>query len=733
MNKTAISWTDFSLNPVRFRATETGKVGWYCQKVSSGCTHCYAETLNNRFGAMVRYDVPSAAMGEFFLDMKMLGKLYKEKKSSRCFIFDMTDLFLDLIPDWMIAVCFYAFLDNPHHTIQLLTKRPERAVDWHERFIAAQQTDEFKALAHEHQATWGKRQFTDPWGANIWMGTSVESGATTHRIETLRRVPAQTRYISAEPLLGAWGAVDLSGVHQVIIGGESGAHMWTTNAAGQRVRNEARWMKMEWALGIKNQCVDQGTAVFFKQQSGIRTEMDTYMVEADGSRWKWEQYPNDLIPPRELVNLPSPFESFSPFAIEQNAAGTDFDQRLQLAQAWEARAYQLEGFRAENAAIAAAWWYKALEEFRPALPITPDPRTTDWLEAERAGSDERIADLIADLPAVVDVTPLTTKPSPEPDYADPYDLPTNSKVISLWQPWATLMLIGAKQIETRSWQTPFKGTLVIHAAKKWDRDLQQIANSEPFASVLRGHGYDPNALPLGAALGAVILDRCVSVDQLSTISEQERAFGDYSAGRFGWLTSRPRPFREPLPVAGEQGLRDWSSYLAKIGKPVPFDSITAPEEPDVLPTTVANFNHVYQHWNKTTRQWDDPRYVYIGRFMPSFNLASSVFANPFKIAKDTPENRAAAIEQYRTWLKGKLADPQEGEAYRTALEGLRGKTLVCWCSDPDPAKSKACHGDVLRELLGETVEHTEPPQPEQPPTQMSLFGDEPVKKTKVYA
>jgi protein gp37 len=386
---------------------------------------------------------------------------------------------------------------------------------------------------------------------------------------------------------------------------------------------------------------------------------------------------------------------------------------------------------------AAANWREAFPASafeRPAPPADPEPLTIDWLEAERAGSDERIEALIADLPAAVDVTPLAPKPSPEPDYADPYDLPTNSKVISLWQPWATLMLIGAKQIETRSWQTPFKGTLVIHAAKKWDKDLQAIANSEPFASVLRIHGYDPNALPLGAALGAVILDRCVSVDKLGALSQQEYAFGDYSEGRFGWLTSRPRPFREPLPVAGEQGLRDWSSYLAKIGKPLGFDEITAPEAPTVPQTAVVNFNHVYQHWDKRTRRWDDPRYVYIGRFMPSFNLASSLFANPFKIKSDTPENRAAAIEQYRLWLKGKLADPQEGEAYRTALEGLRGKTLVCWCADPDPAKSKACHGDVLLSLLGEPVEHIEPPQPEQPPVQMSMFGDElPVKKMKIYA
>lgn len=811
MNKTAISWTDFSLNPIRFRNTETGKVGWYCQKISSGCAHCYAETLNNRFGAMVRYDVPSASKGEFFLDMKMIGKLYKEKKPSKVFALDMTDIFLDLIPDWMLVVCFYAFLDNPHHTFQLLTKRPERAVNWHERFIAAQQTDEFKALAHEHQATWGKRTFTNPWGANIWMGTSVESGATTHRIETLRQVPAQTRYISAEPLLGDWGAVDLSGIHQVIIGGESGAHMWLTNDQGARVRNEARWMKMEWALGIKNQCVDQGAAVFFKQQSGIRTEMDTFMVEADGSRWKWEQYPHDLIPPRELVKAPSPFETVSPFALEQDAAGIEADQCLRHAQEWEARAYALTGFRADNAAIAAAYWYEAAARLRPALPPLPD----DDLESLRARSDERIeellrprytaeptriggirawevmndagdrifddiaeandaielahmlndheisdpehAKLIAQVWNVRQVAPNgdvmdvlwktvlgTVKDRSalkkalaevvEPDYADPFDLPANAKVISLWQPWASLMLIGAKQVETRSWSTPHRGTLVIHASKKWDKENAPFAQLEPFRSALIAAGLDPNALPLGAALGTVILDTVQKVETIRpNLSGNEIAFGDYTPGRFGWLTSRPRPFREPLPVAGEQGLRDWSSYLAKIAPTTAhlitdalgeddaatWDTLTDPP----AQTTVVNFNHVYQHWNKQTRTWDDPKYVYIGRFMPSFNLPSSMFANPFKISTDTSTNRAAAIEQYRVWIKGKLADQHEGEKYRAELEALRGKHLVCWCKSPDgdPAKSKACHGDILKELLGETVEYVEPPKPEQPSVQMNLF------------
>lgn len=232
---------------------------------------------------------------------------------------------------------------------------------------------------------------------------------------------------------------------------------------------------------------------------------------------------------------------------------------------------------------AAANWREAFPDpDRPALPsavvassATTDPESVsqfkqgDHHEIEREpaqGSPQSPQTDHHAMSADPDPIPPTPVERVEPDYADPFALPGNARVLSLWQPWATLLMIEqGKRIETRSWRTPFRGTLVIHAAKEWNKDTRQIANSEPFTSVLRANGYDPNALPLGVALGTVQLENCVRTEDVrGVIGDQERAFGDFDDGRFGWLTSAPRLFRDPLPVAGEQGLKEWANYLAKI-------------------------------------------------------------------------------------------------------------------------------------------------------------------------
>lgn len=126
------------------------------------------------------------------------------------------------------------------------------------------------------------------------MGTSVEDEKVISRIDELRQNKAQVWFISAEPLLGPYPAVtDLSGIHWVIVGGESGSHM---DRRTNRDTNP-RWMKQDWARGIKRLCVDQGVAYFYKQDSAHVTEQRPWLVETDNSFWKWEQYPGDLRPP----------------------------------------------------------------------------------------------------------------------------------------------------------------------------------------------------------------------------------------------------------------------------------------------------------------------------------------------------------------------------------------------------------------------------------------------------
>jgi hypothetical protein len=144
---------------------------------------------------------------------------------------------------------------------------------------------------------------------------------------------------------------------------------------------------------------------------------------------------------------------------------------------------------------------------------------------------------------------------------------TVHRAISLWQPWATLLVIGAtgggKGIETRHWGTPHRGALIVHAAKKWNRELNDLCFSEPFLSALKaagreyGVGYSGErvSLPLGALIGQVTLTECRSTNESwgRFLTNRERAFGNYAPDRFGWFTAKPRVFAEPIPFRGAQG------------------------------------------------------------------------------------------------------------------------------------------------------------------------------------
>ena len=149
------------------------------------------------------------------------------------------------------------------------------------------------------------------------------------------------------------------------------------------------------------------------------------------------------------------------------------------------------------------------------------------------------------------------------------------KALTLTQPWATLVAISAKRIETRSWSTPYRGPLAIHAAKtmkRWDREL---CAEEPFARYLSGVPNNDYRLALGAivataALCAVL--RINSFDDLKLrlgalgIAEHEEAFGDYSPGRFAWILADVRPIVPCVPASGALGLWEWPVSLAEIAR-----------------------------------------------------------------------------------------------------------------------------------------------------------------------
>ncbi len=132
------------------------------------------------------------------------------------------------------------------------------------------------------------------------------------------------------------------------------------------------------------------------------------------------------------------------------------------------------------------------------------------------------------------------------------------KALSLWQPWATLMAIGAKTIETRCWAAPLSligQDVVIHAAKNVSE--MSLCHAAGFSDALKAAGYtDTNQLPLGAALCIARLVDCCRTDSpyLSDISDRERLFGNYDAGRFGWRFENLRRFTQPIQFRGMQGV-----------------------------------------------------------------------------------------------------------------------------------------------------------------------------------
>lgn len=127
--------------------------------------------------------------------------------------------------------------------------------------------------------------------------------------------------------------------------------------------------------------------------------------------------------------------------------------------------------------------------------------------------------------------------------------------LSLLQPWASLVVSGAKTIETRSWQTPYRGPLLIHASS--GKKGKALAGDAPFARYVS----DFDRLPFGAVIGQVQLEDVVPVEllfysatQLAVLTLEEKAFGDYTKGRYAWLLSAPVAFDQPIPAKGRLGL-----------------------------------------------------------------------------------------------------------------------------------------------------------------------------------
>lgn len=244
-----IEWTDATWNPV------SG-----CRVLSPGCTNCYAMRMAARLQAMghpVYEGVTRKSggrpkwTGKLHLNEAALAVPLKWRKPRRIFVNSMSDLFQDGVPAAFIERVWAVMSQAKQHTFQILTKRPENML----RIVVD------SAL---------------PVLPNVWLGTSVESAEFKSRIDCLRRVPAHIRFISFEPLIGAIGTVDLSGVHWAIVGGESGPR--------------SRPMDAKWVEQIHTQCRKQKVAFFFKQWGGVNKKA----TGREFRRQTWDEYPSAM-------------------------------------------------------------------------------------------------------------------------------------------------------------------------------------------------------------------------------------------------------------------------------------------------------------------------------------------------------------------------------------------------------------------------------------------------------
>jgi protein gp37 len=220
MATTSIEWATDVWNPT------TG-----CDQISAGCDNCYALGMAKRLKAMgqAKYanDGDPRTSGPGFgltLHADTINDPYRWRKPRTVFVNSMSDLFHAKVPLDFVRRVFEVIEATPQHTYQVLTKRASRLPRVADKL---------------------------PWPRNLWMGVSVENADEMHRIDDLRKVPAEVLFLSLEPLIGPLNGIDLTSIHWVIAGGESGPG--------------ARPMHPNWARSLRDQCQTAGVPYFFKQ------------------------------------------------------------------------------------------------------------------------------------------------------------------------------------------------------------------------------------------------------------------------------------------------------------------------------------------------------------------------------------------------------------------------------------------------------------------------------------
>lgn len=258
LNETGIIWTEKTWNP------------WSgCKKISPGCKFCYAYSLaENKRGT------PAFPNG---FDITFRPHKYREvsrlKEPALVFVNSMSDFALKDEEFGLEPGTMDSYRDRlvdeieatPQHEYQVLTKRPEEMLRY------------------------SKRRKLPP---NFWAGVSLDVKSMESRLDVLRQIDTEIRFVSAEPILSELPDLDLSGIHWLIGGGESGQHLMRPEIREKRSMANydpkvRKWWprddRYHWATGLRDQCQTQGVKFFWKQWGGFKPT--SAGRDLDGRTW----------------------------------------------------------------------------------------------------------------------------------------------------------------------------------------------------------------------------------------------------------------------------------------------------------------------------------------------------------------------------------------------------------------------------------------------------------------
>lgn len=249
---TTIAWTDETINPI---------VG--CSRISEGCQKCYAETAAKtaRLQQFSQYQKVAKWDGTVEFVENQLDRLLRWKKGKRIFVCSMADMFHKNVPFEWLEEIFSTIEETPQHTFQILTKRPQRMIEFF---------DWYSARCSDHSLQW---RMPD----NIWLGVSCENQAMADkRIPLLMEIPAKVRFLSCEPLLepldlSKFLPIEWSEIAEDWIESWPGIGSYSTNdypdwvIIGGESGTGARPCHVDWIRDIASQCQSAKVPVFVKQ------------------------------------------------------------------------------------------------------------------------------------------------------------------------------------------------------------------------------------------------------------------------------------------------------------------------------------------------------------------------------------------------------------------------------------------------------------------------------------